>query len=63
MQAIEEVFVVEEWVKNARNEARVEANLHVEANKALSASEQKNKELAVKLKAEEKAQKSVEAAL
>ena len=38
-QAIQEVFVVEEWVKDARNDACVEANLHAKANKALGASE------------------------
>ena len=40
-QAIQKVFVAKEWVKDARNDARVEANLHAEANKALGASEQK----------------------
>jgi len=39
MQAIQEVFVVEEWIRDARNEARVEANLRAEANKALGTSE------------------------
>ena len=37
MQAIQEVFVAEEWVKDARNEAKVEANLHTKTNKALGA--------------------------
>ena len=37
VQAIQEVFVAEEWVKDARNEARVEANLRAEANKSLGA--------------------------
>jgi len=40
-----------------------EANLRAKANKALVASEQKNKELAVKLMANERAQKSAEAGL
>ena len=35
MQAIQEVFVAEEWVKDARNDAKVKANLRAEANKAL----------------------------
>ena len=39
MQAIQEVFVAEEWVKDARNKVRVEANLRTKANKALGASE------------------------
>ena len=37
VQAIQEVFVAEEWVKDARNEASVEANLRAEANKSLGA--------------------------
>ena len=61
MQAIQEVFVVEEWVKDTQNEVRVKAKVHALANKALGASEQKNKELAVKLTVEERAQKSAEA--
>ena len=32
MQAIQEVFRAKEWVNDTRNEARVEANLHAEAN-------------------------------
>ena len=47
IQAIHEVFVIEEWVKDARNEVRVEANLRVKANKSLGSAEQKNKEIAV----------------
>ena len=39
MQAIQEIFVAEEWVKDARNKVRVEANLRTKANKALGASE------------------------
>ena len=60
MQAIQEIFVAEEWVKDARNKVRVEANLRTKANKALGASEQKNKELAKKLMADERARKSAE---
>ena len=63
MQAIQEVFVAEEWVNDARNESKVEANLRVEAKRALGASEQKNKELANKLVAEERAHLSAEAGL
>ena len=49
VQAIQEVFVAKEWVNDARNEARVEDN------RALGAAEQKNKELACKLVAKERA--------
>ena len=62
-QAIQEVFVAEEWVKDARNDAKVKANLHAEANKALGASEQKNKELTTKLIAEERVRMNAEAGL
>lgn len=34
--------MAKEWVKDAQNEARVEANLQAETSKALSAAEQKN---------------------
>ena len=62
-QAIQEVFVAEEWVKDAWNETRVEANLCAEVNKALGVAKQKNQELTTKLAAEEKARRSVEAGL
>ena len=58
MQAIQEVFVAEEWVKDARNEARVEANLCAKANRALGATKQDNEELTTKLTTEEKVRKS-----
>ena len=46
VQVAQEVFVAEEWVKDAQNEARVEANLRTEANKSLGAMKQENQELA-----------------
>ena len=58
MQAIQKVFVAEEWVKDARNEAQVEANLCTKANRALGAIKQDNKELTTKLTTEEKVRKS-----
>ena len=63
MQAIQEVFMAEEWVNDTQNEARVEANLRAKANKALGAAEQKNKEFASKLAAEERAHLNVEVGL
>ena len=47
--------MAEEWVKDAQNEVRVEANLRVEIDKAVGAAKQKNQELTTKLAAEEKA--------
>ena len=63
MQAIQEVFTAEEWVKDAQNEVKVEANLRVETSKALGAAIQKNQELIAKLIVEERERKSVEAGL
>ena len=63
MQAIHEIFVAEEWVKDAKNEARVEANLHIKTNKALGAAKQINQELTTKLTAEERVRKNAEAGL
>ena len=55
--------MAKKWVNDARNEARVEAKLCAEANKALGASNQKNKELASKLMEEERVRLSTEAGL
>ena len=55
--------MIEGWVKDARNKARVEANLYVETNRVLGAAEQMNQELKAKLTMEEKAQRSAEADL
>ena len=37
VQANQEVFMAKEWVRYARNEDRVEANLHAKTSKALVA--------------------------
>ena len=62
-QAIQEVFVAEKWVRDAQNDAWVEANLCVEANKALGTFEQKNKELTSKLVVEERVRLSAKVGL
>ena len=54
MQAIQEVVVAEEWIRDVRNEAKVKANLHAENHKALGATKQKNKELQANLIVEER---------
>ena len=41
VQAIQEVFMAKEWVKDARNKVRVEANFRVETSKALAVAKQK----------------------
>ena len=55
--------MAEEWVKDARNETKIEANLRAKVNRALGATEQKNQELNAKLTTEERVRKSVEADL
>ena len=63
MQVTQEIFVVEEWARDARNEARAEANSRAEAKKSLGALKQEKQELGTKLTAEEKARRSAEARL
>ena len=62
-QAIQEVFTTEEWVKDARNEARLADNLRVEASKSLTVVEGRNKELALKLATADRDRMSVKAGL
>ena len=50
-------------MKNARNEARVEANLHTKTSKALGTIEQKIQELTTKVTAKEGERRSSEAGL
>ena len=63
VQAIHKVFVAKEWVKDAQNGVKVEANLCAEADRALGDAKQKNQELTTKLAAEGSAQRSAEAGL
>lgn len=63
MQAVQEVFVVEEWVNDARNVAKADAHLHPKAEKALSAAKQKNQELVARLVEEEKGRRSFKVGL
>lgn len=50
-------------MKDARNNARLADNLRAETTKALGATEQKNKELALNLVATDKNRKSIKASL
>ena len=63
MQAIQEVTVTEEWVKDTRNEAKVKANLCVKIDRALGAAKQKNNELSTKMIAEKSTHMSVKVGL
>ena len=55
--------MAEEWVKDARNKARLAYNLRAKTSKALGAVEQKNKELTTKLVTKDRGRKSAEAGL
>ena len=63
MQLAQQIFVVEEWVKDAHNEAWAEANHHAEVTKSLGTLKQENKELANQLILEEKARRSTKVGL
>ena len=53
MQVTQQVFVAEEWARDAHNEARAEAHSRAEAEKFLGALKQENQELNSQLTAEE----------
>ena len=55
--------MVEEWVKETRNDVKNEVYLRLETKKALGAVKEENKELLSKLTAEERKRRSVEAGL
>ena len=60
MQVTQQVFVAEEWVRDARNEVRVEAHSRVEVEKSLGALKKEQTELANKLTTLERARLSAE---
>ena len=45
MQVTQQVFVTEEWVRDACNEARAEAHSHAEVEKSLGSLKQEQMEL------------------
>ena len=49
MQVIQQIYVAEEWVRNACDEVKPETHSHFEAKKALGALKEEHKELANKL--------------
>ena len=63
MQITQQVFVAEEWVKNARDEVNAMAHFRANAKKALRALKQENAELSEKLKEAKQAHLSAEACL
>ena len=63
VQVTQQVFVAEEWVRDTRNEARVEALSHADVEKSLGALKQEQAELFEKLKKADQAHLSAEASL
>ena len=63
MQITQEVFMAEEWVKDARNDVKNEVHLRIDTEKALGATNEENEELLSKLIAKERERKSIEARL
>ena len=62
-QITQQVFVAEEWVHDARNEANVEALSHADVEKSLEALKQEQAELSENLKVTDQARLSAEAGL
>nr|POE80705.1 hypothetical protein CFP56_18904 [Quercus suber] len=58
-----QVFVAEEWVQDAYNEATVEAYFRTETEKSLGALKREQQELATKLTAEKRTRKSAKTGL
>ena len=63
MQLTQQVYVAKEWVRNARDEIKVEANSRLEVEKALRVLKKEDAQLSEKLKEADKARQSVEAGL
>ena len=63
MQITQQVFIVEEWVRNAHDEVHAEAHSRANAKKALKAPKQEKVELSEKLKEANQACLSAEAGL
>ena len=59
----QEVFVAEEWVKEAQNDVKNEVHLRLKTEKALGAAKEENKKLLSKLIVEERERRSVKAGL
>ena len=49
MQVIQQIYVTDEWVRNARDEVKAEAHSYFEVEKALGALKEEHKELGNKL--------------
>ena len=56
----QEVYVAEEWVNKARNDAKTEVHFHLEMEKALRAVKEENKDLLSKLTTKKRERKSAQ---
>ena len=63
MQLTQQVYVAEEWVRNARDEVRAETNSRLEVEKTLGALKEEHAQLVEKLKEADKARQSAEVGL
>ena len=63
MQVTQQVYVVEDWVRNAHNKFDAEAQSWCEVEKALRTANHEKTQLAERLKAAESARQSAEAGL
>ena len=61
MQVTQQVYVAEDWVRNAHNKFDVEAQTRCDVEKALGTANHEKTQLVEKLKAAESAHQSVEA--
>ena len=63
MQVTQQVYVVEDWVRNANNKLDVETQTRCDVEKALGVANHEKTQLIEKLKAIESARQSAEARL
>ena len=63
VQITQDVYVAEEWVKEAQNDVKNKVHLHLETKKALGAAKEENKELISKLTIEQRDRRNAEAGL
>ena len=63
IQVTQQIYVAEEWVRNACDEVKVEAHSHLKAKKALGAIKQEHAKLSEKLKEAIQARQSAKAGL
>ena len=63
MQITQQVYIIEEWVRNSHDEVKAKAHSHLEVEKAFEALKEKHSQLSEKFKELDKARLSAEAGL